>query len=150
MLSKILLPHRFQWIGWALFVPSAVLAFMTLSFEFEFEWLEIANIRKPGIFSNSDENFTNETAVILLFISLFLIAFTKEKKEDEYIQKIRLDSILFATYGYFILNVIGTLLFYGFDYFSFILLNMYSIPLLFIARFRWVMYRQRQSLDLIL
>ncbi len=148
MLSKIHLPHRFQWIGWVLFVLSAVLAFMTLSFEFE--WLEIANIRKPGIFSNSDENFTNEVAVILLFISLFSIAFTKEKKEDEYIQKIHLDSILFAAYGYFILNIIGAMLFYGFNFFSFLLLNMYSIPLLFIARFRWVMFCQRQSLDLVL
>ncbi|SDD49990.1 hypothetical protein SAMN04488104_103340 [Algoriphagus faecimaris] len=145
-ISKILLPHRFHWIGWALFIPSAILALLTLSFEFEFEWLELANVRTPELFVNADENFTNELAVVLLFLSLFFVAFSKEKKEDEYIQKIRLDSILFACYGYFILNIIGALLFYGLDYFAFILFNMYSIPVLFILRFRWIMFKQGQSL----
>lgn len=149
-LSKLLLPHYFQKIGWLLFFPAAILCFMALSIEFEFSWLEISGVRESGFLESSEENFTNELAIISLFLSLFFITFSKEKQEDEYIQKVRLDSILFACYGYFALNIIGTILFYGFDYLSFMLINMFSLPLLFIARFRWIMYKQRKSLGLVL
>ncbi|UZD23833.1 hypothetical protein PBT90_10575 [Algoriphagus halophytocola] len=150
MLSKILLPHYWQRIGWILFLPSAALAFYAMSAEFEFSWLQIDGVRETGLFESADENLTNEVAIISLFLSLFFIAFSKEKLEDEYIQKIRLDSILFACYGYFLLNVIGALLFYGVDYLSFMMFNMFSIPVLFVLRFRWVMFRQRNSLSLTL
>lgn len=149
-LSNILLPHYFQKIGWFLFFPSAILGFLALSIEFEFQWLEISGVRENGFLVSSAENFTNELAIISLFISLFFIAFSKEQTEDEYIQKIRLDSILFGCYGYFVLNVIGTILFYGFDYLSFMLINMFSLPILFIGRFKWVLYSQRKSLGLVL
>ncbi|MEP0711532.1 hypothetical protein [Algoriphagus sp.] len=148
MLTKILLPYQFQKIGWLLFVPVALLAFLALSIEFEFAWLQLNGIRESSLLDSADENFTNELAIVGLFLSLFFIAFSKEKLEDEYIQKIRLDSILFACYGYFILNVIGAVAFYGLGYFSFMLFNMFSIPVLFIVRFRWIMFRQRSSLSL--
>ncbi|REG94611.1 hypothetical protein [Algoriphagus antarcticus] len=150
MLTKILLPHRFQKIGWLLFLPAVTLAFMTMFIEFEFSWLQINGVRESGLFESTDENLTNEVALVSLFLSLFFIAFSKEKLEDEYIQKIRLDSILFSCYGYFLLNVIGAVLFYGVEYFSFVMFNMFSIPVLFIVRFRWIMFRQRSSLSVIL
>jgi hypothetical protein len=148
MLTKILLPHRFQKIGWLLFLPFAVLLFATNYASFELSWLTTPGFEAGGsIFEIFDKkNFTIEFALIGVFISLFLIAFSKETEEDEYIQKLRLDSLLVAFYANTFILILGTLLFYGLGYFEFMGYNMFTIQVIFIARFRWVLYKQKQSL----
>jgi len=44
---------------------------------------------------------------------------------------------------------LGTLVFYSFGYLEFMGFNMFSIQLVFILRFRWVMHRQQRILNLI-
>jgi hypothetical protein len=149
MLTKILLPQRFQIIGWIMFFPLAILLVLNSFYNFEFEWLTWEGLRVGDIFLSKNENFTNEVSIIGTFLSLFFIAFSKEKQEDEYIQKLRLDSLLIAFYVYGLLTVIGTLVFYSAGYLEFMGFNMFSIQLAFIIRFRWVMYRQQNTLSLI-
>ena len=146
MLTKILLPHRYQLIGWILFLPFAILLFAENYLSFGLSWLEFDFGREDGFFGSSKENFTNELALIGVFLSLFLIAFSREKEEDEYIQKLRLDSLLLACYVNIFILILGTLLFYGFGYLEFMGYNMFTIQLIFIARFRWVLYKQQKSL----
>ncbi|HSF55059.1 MAG TPA: hypothetical protein VLA71_14995 [Algoriphagus sp.] len=145
MLTKILLPHRFQKLGWILFLPFAGLLFANNYFDFNFSWLEFG-VREGALFEDSKENFTNEIAMIGVFISLFLMAFSREKEEDEYIQKLRLDSLLVACYANTFILIIGTMLFYGFGFLEFMGYNMFTIQLIFIGRFRWVLHKQKQSL----
>lgn len=145
MLTKILLPHRYQKLGWVLLLPFALLLFANNYFDFNLAWLEF-DVRKGSLFEESRENFTNELAMIGVFVSLFLIAFSRERQEDEYIQKLRLDSLLLACYAHTFILVVGTVLFYGFGFLEFMGYNMFTIQLLFIARFRWVLHRQKQSL----
>lgn len=146
MLTKILLPHKYQLIGWILFLPFASLLFAENYLSFGFSWLEFEFAREDGFFGSSKENFTNELALVGVFISLFLIAFSREKEEDEYIQKLRLDSLLLACYVNTFILILGTLLFYGFGYLEFMGYNMFTIQLIFIARFRWVLYKQQKSM----
>lgn len=148
MRSKILLPHRFQKIGWLLFVPFSVLLLLTSYAEFEFGWLTIPVLESESTLSQifDKKNFTLELELIGVFISLFFIAFSKEKEEDEFIQKLRLDSLLVAFYTYTFILIIGTLVFYGLVYFEFMGYNMFTIQLIFIGRFRWVLHSQKKSL----
>lgn len=146
MLTKILLPHRYQLIGWILFLPFAALLFAENYLDVSFSWLEFEFAREDGFFGSSKENFTNELALIGVFISLFLIAFSRENEEDEYIQKLRLDSLLLACYVNTFILILGTLLFYSFGYLEFMGYNMFTIQLIFIARFRWVLYKQQKSM----
>jgi hypothetical protein len=148
MLTKILLPHRFQKIGWFLFFPFAVLLFANNYLSFELSWLTTpAFDAERSVFEIFDKkNFTIELALIGVFISLFLIAFSREKEEDEYIQKLRLDSLLLAFYANTFILIIGTMLFYGFGYLEFMGYNMFTIQLIFNGRFRWVLHKQKQSL----
>ena len=81
-------------------------------------------------------------------MSLYLIAFSKEKEEDEFIQKLRLDSLLIACYVHTFILIIGTMVFYGLGYLEFMGYNMFTIQLIFIARFRWVLFREQKSLKL--
>jgi hypothetical protein len=150
MLTKILLPHRFQKLGWLLLFPFAMLLFVTNYFSYELDWLTVqAGESSDGfrdLFDFGKENFTLEFALIGVFVSLFLIAFSREKEEDEYIQKLRLDSLLVACYANSFILIVGTLVFYGFGYLEFMGYNMFTIQLIFIGRFRWVLYKQKQSL----
>lgn len=150
MLTKILLPHRFQKIGWLMFLPFATLLFATNYFSFEWGWLTFQLKESSGgisdFFEPFKKNFTLEFALIGVFVTLFLIAFSKEKDEDEYIQKLRLDSLLVAFYANTFILIIGTMLFYGFGYLEFMGYNMFTIQLIFIGRFRWVLHRQKQSM----
>lgn len=141
MLTKILLQHRYQLIGWILFLPFAVLLVANNYFDFNFPFLVI-----PLHEGELAQDFTNELALIGVFISLFLIAFSREKEEDEYIQKLRLDSILVACYVNTFILILGTLLFYSFGYLEFMGYNMFTIQLIFIARFRWVLYKQQKNM----
>ncbi|MFN3999043.1 hypothetical protein [Algoriphagus sp.] len=145
MLTKILLPYRYQKIGWLLFLPFAAFLFANNYFDFNFFWLEY-EVREGALFENSKENFTNEIALIGVFISLFLIAFSREREEDEFIQKLRLDSLLLACYANTFILILGTMVFYGFGYLEFMGYNMFTIQLIFIGRFRWVLHKQKQSL----
>ncbi len=148
MLTKILLPHRFQKYGWLMILPFTVLLFATNYASFEFSWLTSPGIEEGGSISDffDKKNFTLELALIGVFASLFLIAFSKEKEEDEYIQKLRLDSLLVAFYANTFILILGTLLFYGFGYLEFMGYNMFTIQLIFIGRFRWVLHKQKRSL----
>jgi hypothetical protein len=145
MLTKILLPHRFQKIGWIIFLPFAVLLSANNYLDFNFGFLEFPVI-KGGIFEDSIENFTNELALIGVFVSLFFIAFSKEHQEDEYIQKLRLDSLLVACYANTFILILGTAFFYGFGYLEFMGYNMFTIQVIFILRFRWVLIQQKKSI----
>ena len=149
MLTKILLPHHFQKIGWVMILPFSVLLFAVNYLSFELSWLSITNSQASGLngfFDPDKTNYTLEFALIGVFLALFLIAFSKEKQEDEYIQKLRLDSLLLAFYVYTFILILGTLLFYGFGYLEFMSYNMFMIQIIFIARFKWILYQQRKSI----
>jgi hypothetical protein len=150
MPTKILLPHRFQKIGWIFILPFLALLFAVTYFRFELDWLTF-QLKEPvdailDFFEPYELNFTLSFALIGVFVSLFLIAFSREKEEDEFIQKLRLESLLVACYANTFILIIGTLLFYGLGYLEFMGYNMFTIQLIFIARFRWVLYKQGQSL----
>ena len=147
MLTKFLLPYPLKFVGLALFLPLALLLVLSGVYEIELSWLTWDGFRKEGnLFYGSDENFTYEIAYVGTFLSLFLMAFSREKIEDEYIQKLRLDSLLLAFYLYSLLSIVGTLVFYSFDYLLFMGYNMFSLQIFFILRFRWVLMRQQKSL----
>ena len=150
MLVHFLFPHRYRLIGWILLVPFMVLGFLTLYNEFEFGFLDVA-LRSA---ENSDwldkpeiENFTNEIAMIGTLVALMFIAFAKEKVEDEYILKLRLDSLLVAVFVNYILLLLAILFIYGLDFVEFLVYNMYTVLILFIIRFTWVKYRQSKMVE---
>jgi hypothetical protein len=73
--------------------------------------------------------------MVLLVVGLLFIAFSKEKIEDEYIAKLRGDSLIWSVIVNSMLLVISFLFVYG-DSFLFVLfLNLYVLPVLFIIKY---------------
>lgn len=142
MKDVFLFPQRFKVIGLALLLPVLVFAGYVLVTEFEFSFLNWKipwyPIGAGSILSKGGtDNFTNEIAMILLLVALVFVAFSKTLEEDEYVQKIRHDSLLWSMYVNYGLLFIAILTFYEFDFFNVLLFNMYTPLIIFIARFQY-------------
>jgi hypothetical protein len=77
---------------------------------------------------------------------LLFIAFAREKQEDEFIGKLRLESLQWAVLFNYALLLLATWLIHGLGYIDVMMYNMLTILLFFIIRFHVVLYKNRSSL----
>jgi IS4 transposase len=82
---------------------------------------------------------------LMVLIGLFLIAFSKEKIEDEHIIQLRLDSLRWAIYLNYAILLFTLVFTQSSDTKHILLLNIWLPLLFFIFRFRWVLYRIKRS-----
>jgi hypothetical protein len=154
MKIRFLLPHKWKRVGWWISVP--FLTFMTycLISSYQFPFLEY---RAPGsdpisfdqyfLFTLTSHNFTADIGGIMVIIGLLLVAFSKERQEDERIQKMRLESWLWAVFVNSVLLILSIGFIYGGLFLTVMAYNMCTPLILFIARFNLVMYTEKRKLQ---
>lgn len=151
MKPKLLLPYRCKLIGLVVFLLSLIPAVATYFYDFNFSFLEYTStvIRQESDgtqLSVSDlANYTDEVALTGMIIGLLLIAFSREKEEDEFINKIRLESLQWAILVNYILLIIATWAVYGFNFIDVMIYNMLTVLLIFIIRFHILIWRNNYS-----
>ena len=143
MRSKLLLTHRFKWIGLFVFIPFLVLGLLNRYKDFKIEALtfyyEDGNIFTPV------QNLTDELALTGSIISLLMVAFAREKQEDEFINHTRLESWQWAVLINFVLLIIATWVFYDEAYIDVMMYNLLTPLIFFIIRFNWVLSKNKRS-----
>lgn len=82
---------------------------------------------------------------LLVLVGLFLVAFSKEKIEDEHIVQLRLDSLRWAIYLNYAILLFSLVFTQGGDTKHILLLNIWLPLLFFILRFQWVLYKIKRS-----
>jgi hypothetical protein len=144
MKPHFLFPHKSRYIGLALI----------------FSHIPIRAIWE-GINPNIDEShrlpvnpgdsvlFTNGhlfyiSSTLLVLSGLILIAFSKEKVEDEQISKLRLDSLQWAIYLNYFLLIISLIFTNGINFIDILRLNIWLPLVFFIIRFRWKIWQLNQ------
>ena len=152
MQTKFLLPNRVKIWGWIIAIPAFVLIILYLQFDFAFPFLEYAQKTKQKIsfdngllFNIQYNNFTDEIGSILLIIGLLLIAFSKEKDEDERIFQLRLESLLWATLVNSLLIILSIVFFYNELFLKIMAYNVCSTLILFIVKFNLTIYFERKK-----
>ena len=145
MKSKLLLPYRFKWIGLLLFVPFLVLGLLVMYGDFRLDFLDVDFGRSAGLFTSGNNNLTDELVLTGTIVSLLLIAFAKEKDEDEYLHFVRLESWQWAVLINFVLLILATWLFYDFDFLNVMVYNMLTVLVIFIIRFQYIVYRSKKE-----
>lgn len=83
--------------------------------------------------------------IIGFAVGLALIAFSREKQEDEMIQKLRLQALQWSVYVNYLVLILCSLLFYWLDFFNVLIFNMYTILVVFIIMFRWTLHRMNKE-----
>lgn len=95
------------------------------------------------VFSPPHLFFIGTTLMVL--VGLFLIAFAKEKIEDEQIVQLRLDSLRWAIYLNYAILLFSLVFTYGGESHHILMLNIWLPLLFFILRFQWVLWRLNRS-----
>src|SRR5690606_10249389 len=84
-----------------------------------------------GIYFDFDkQNIYNEILDCTFFISGIILAFSKEKVEDEMITFIRLKSLVYTTYFIFVLLILSEIFIYGLPFLNVIMGFLYSFVIL--------------------
>jgi len=145
MKLNYLFPHRFKRIGILMLVPFIFFGLYVVNYDIE---PEIFDLSVPAIFVDeifgekyifgmTENNVLNEIIGIVLIIGFLMVAFSKEKQEDELIAKIRLESLVWATYVNYAILLISMVFIFGISFLWVMIFNMFTILLFFIIRFNW-------------
>jgi cytochrome bd-type quinol oxidase subunit 2 len=157
MKTKFLLPVKFKTIGWIL-LGIAILLSLWINVIGDIPFLAQAKIlcvyysgfpfeQNPAdghFFQYHQTNLQLDIIGILAIVGCLFVAFARLRTEDEYISKIRLESLVWATYVNFILLIIAIIAVYGIDFLDVMIYNMITILVLFIIRFHFILYRMRK------
>jgi hypothetical protein len=129
MKSRFLFPYWSKFLG-----------YLFLLIDLPFIVLKGDDTKNLGFLSN-EQNFFIAT-ILILITAILLIAFSKEKIEDEQIAQLRLDSLQWAIYLNYIVLIICFLTYKGDNVRSVLHFNLKFPLIFFILRFRWVIFRR--------
>lgn len=155
MKTKMLLPNKFKTPGWIMLIPTTLFGLYIIFSDFEFDFLDtrVFAFYSDEILGDSvtmgfvHKNLTYTITGIIFIISAFFVAFSREKTEDEFIARIRLESLLWATYINYGILLFCFLFFYDFGFFYVMIINMFTILVIFIIRFQYLLHRAKKSLS---
>jgi hypothetical protein len=156
MKTKLLFPHRYKWIGWILLIPSSILGVLDIFFKVKFDFLDSRKIftiyntgfleAKITLFGFIKGNLASTVFGVLFLMGALLVAFSKEKNEDEFIAKTRLESLVWAIYVNYAVLIFCFLFFYNLEFMMVMIFNMFTILIFFIIRFYFIIYKNNKSL----
>lgn len=152
--TKLLLPNRYKRLGWFIFVPCLILTILSilqltpaLSFFDEghilSQWTTIRVAEKGSLsafLDASSNDLAGEILMTLTAIGFFFVAFSRERTDDEWIMRVRLESLLWAFYVHLGAFLVAVWLSYSLAFYAVLSWNMLTAPLVFLARFHWIVY----------
>ena len=155
MKTNYLFPNQFKKIGWLLFIPGIILGIVYLIYQTDINFLDVTifSIAEEPIFGHtaffsfSENNILDEITGLLLIIGALLVAFSKEKSEDEFISKIRLESLVWATYINYVVLILSIIFIYDLTFLWVLVFNMFTVLVFFLIRFNWVLYKSKNQIQ---
>jgi len=154
MKTNFLLPNRFKKTGWFFFITGIILGIIYLTIQdkpdfLNFKVFAIANqgfLPPATFFTITHTNIFDEIIALLLIIGTVFIAMSKEKTEDEYISKIRLESLVWATYVNYAILILAIIFVYNLAFLWVMVFNMFTLLLFFLIRFNLVLYKSKKMM----
>lgn len=153
MKADYLFPEIFRKIGWLLLVPFLVAGAYCLFGDGAYTWpfTVFALISEPfgekmkfctWIYASG---LMDELAIIGLTVSLLFISFSKERDEDECIEHIRMQSLVWSILVSYVLLIFAALFIFGLAFLTFAFINMFTVLVLFIIKYNWELYKFRRD-----
>lgn len=142
MKPRFLLPHPLKRVGWVLLIPSLIFGVFVQHYEFAIPGFDLL-LNHDGVLVAGKplaNNLTNELAALLILVSGFFVAFSKEKIEDEWVSRVRLESLQWSVYLNYALLLLTFMFVYEEAFFLVMIYNMFTILIFFIMRFNYVLY----------
>jgi hypothetical protein len=155
MKPSSLFPYAYKAPGWILLGLGLLAGLVYLIYEdslsvFQITWLALIsdlNWESNQFFTLVENNFLDEITSVLIILGGILVAFSQEKQEDEFIARIRLESLVWATYVNYAILLLAVLGIFDLPFFWVLVFNMFTMLLFFVIRFRWILHQSRSSLS---
>lgn len=149
----MLLPNRFKRIGWFILVPATLAGIALTATGYEAEWIKghIPVIMGEEFLARKQfmtimyQNLTNTVVALAFLLGALMVAFSREKVEDEYIREIRLSSLMWAVWVNYGLLFFAILFIYGLSFLHVMIYNMFTILIIFLIRYHYLLYRTNKS-----
>ena len=146
MKSIPLFDHKWRWPALVVFIIFFGLSIIALFQEIEiatFDWTVfcVAGDELLGenvYFRFIEDNVFVEVCGLLSIFALLVFAFSREVQEDEMLISLRLNALIWAVYAHFAIIIFGIAFIYGTLFFTFLLLNLYSLLLIFVMRYAYL------------
>ncbi len=145
MKTIYLLPNKMKKIGWIIFIPSFLFGTIAWFSGLEFDSLLKTNVIAifyEGLLSGDYKFITvikngvlDEIIAILIIVGGLMVCFSKEKDEDEFIAKIRLESLVKAVYANYLVLLFAIVFVYDMSFFHVLVFNMFTTLLFFMVYF---------------
>ncbi len=154
MKTHFLFPNQYKKIGWFLLGLGITLHVM-VGYIYP-QWdnrfvVKVFALIDDGLNSNTnccaviENSIADELYLILIIAGGLLVGFSRLKSEDEFISKIRYESLVWATYFNYGLIVFFTLFVYGLSYLNVLFYNIFTLLLFFIIRFHFMIYKLNKT-----
>ena len=145
-MKTYLFPNSVKPLAWIILILGILGGIIVASFDIEPEIFDI-NVfslystgdifsKNHGFFKVIEQNILDDICGILIIIGGILVGFSKEKVEDEFIMQLRLSSLALAVYINYGILLLAFLLVHGFDFFTVMVYNMFTLLLIFILIFQ--------------
>lgn len=132
-----------------MFAPFLALGIAALFFDVEISWLRttVLSIIPDQLFNQQwfelkQANTTITVAGVGFIAACLLIGFSAEKQEDEYVARVRLQSLQWAVLVNYILLIVCFLVIYDVAFLQIMIYNMFTVLLFYLFRFHFVLYLQ--------
>lgn len=151
-MNQLLLPHGYKRIGWFLLIPALVLFILLVtsseSVSFSMPVFAIFSsefMGKTQWFGMVETEIANTVTGVLFIVGALFVGFSKEKTEDEFIEKLRLSSLLWAVWVNYILLLLAFLFIYDFGFLNVMIYNMFTVLIIFIVRFNYILFKTKRT-----
>ena len=151
MNTTLLIAHRWKTLGWILTLPALIAGIYLFSLDnIDYVQVHIPNwlarfmwidhfMSDNGSTDGVDLFLLDEIISLSLLSGLLLLAFSKEKVEDEWIQKVRLESLQWSVLINTLLLMGFTIFAHGIPFLTVMVYNMFTPLLIFVGRFYWIL-----------
>ena len=154
MLNQLLLPHKYKRLGWFVLIPAGVFGIILAINGYDFpSWQAKVFaiygdelLGKSQFFTIIQTSITNTVTGVLFICGALLVGFSKEKHEDEFISNLRQSSLLWAVLVNYIVLLFSFVFVYGTAFLNVMVYNMFTVLIIFIARFNYVLYRNIKAI----
>jgi len=151
MRTNYLLPHKYKTIGWILFVLGLISGIILFIGDYEIDILQVKVLsifneeslfgEKPGFFKIIKNSIVDELIALTIIIGGLLVGFTKEKVEDEFIYRLRTDSLVWALLFNCFVLILTILFVFNFTFLHVMIFNMFTPLVFFIIRFNFLKFK---------
>ena len=147
MKTSYLLPHKYKLIGWVLFIIGIISGLIIFIGQYEYDILKVnvlslygkdALFGERGFFKIIENSILDEIIALCIIIGGLLVGFSRERIEDEFVYKLRKDSLVWAIIFNYIVLIFAIIFIYNFTFFDVLVFNMFTPLLFFVFRFNFL------------